>query len=170
MGRWGWGGGKSGKYRKGSEHRSVRAALAAATEEQWEPTPHTAHTSTEAGVCDGESAAYETFSKKKKRSLVSSGKAQVLSCMQMAIARGGGPSFPQPGVSFDCPDFGELASKLEDASLPGLEVYVVCMRVPSIVLCNYSRGRWDPGSGSRIMNRWLSCLSTLKAGSWETWQ
>lgn len=56
--------GESGKYEKGSEHTSVHTAFAAATEEQWEPTPHTTHTSTKAGFCDGESAAYEAFCKK----------------------------------------------------------------------------------------------------------
>lgn len=46
-----------------------------------------------------------------------------------------------------------------------MRVYArLCMRVPSIVLCNYLCGRWDPGSGSRITNRCLSCLSILKAG------
>lgn len=44
----------------------------------------------------------------------------------MAIARGGGASFTPTGVSFGCPDFGELASKLEDASLPNQEVYFAC--------------------------------------------
>lgn len=56
--------GKSGKYKKGSKHTSVHTAFAAATEEQWEPTPHTMHTSTKAGFRDGESAAYEAFCKK----------------------------------------------------------------------------------------------------------
>lgn len=102
----------------------MHTAFAAPTEEQWEPTPHTTHTSSKAGFCDGESAAYEAFCEKILSVFWQS--SGYISCMQMEIAHGGGASFRQIGVSFDCPDFGELASKLEDASLPDQEVYFAC--------------------------------------------
>lgn len=73
-----------------------------------------------------------------------SGKAQVLSCMQMAI--GGGASPPQTGGSFA---FGELASKLEDAPLPKREVYFarVSAAVSSAVNCGEG-GTREAGAGS----------------------